>query len=53
MSLEHTEVLTYRIEQQLRLLIQPKPKWWPRWLWHWVLKKVVVLEMHPPSFRGE
>jgi len=33
------------IEEHFRIVIQPKPKWLPEWLWSRVLKRLLVLEM--------
>lgn len=37
--------MAYKIEEYIRLRIQPKPKWMPEFLWHRILKRVLILEM--------
>ncbi len=43
--------LNVKVEQYLRLRIHPKPRWWPTWLWSFLLKRMVVIEMTAPTFK--
>ena len=43
------------LEQQLRVVIRPKPRWWPNFFYRWALRRLVVVEMTLPrvTMRGE
>lgn len=47
---QRTVNLTY--EQKIRVCIQPKPRWLPSFVWRWLLKRLIVVEMTQPSFRA-
>lgn len=39
-----------KIEQHVRMCLQPKPRWLPQFAWLRILKRLVVLEMTAPKF---
>lgn len=41
--------LSYKIEQHIRVRIQPKPKWLPNFLWEAILKRLLVMEYFRPT----
>ncbi len=32
------------VEERIRLLLRPKPRWAPKWAWEAVLRRVLVIE---------
>lgn len=32
------------VERRIRLLLQPKPRWWPKWFWHRMVSRLLVAE---------
>lgn len=39
-----SEELVLKIERHIRLCIKPKPKHLPRFIWEWLLSKMLVME---------
>jgi len=39
-----------KVEQHLRLCLQPRPWWLPTFAWRWLIGKLVVLQMTSPKF---
>jgi hypothetical protein len=38
------------IEQRIQLAVQTKPRCCPTWLWHKILKRVLVLGVYPHNY---
>jgi len=38
--------MTIKIEEYIKLNIQPKPKWLPEFLWKKILKRLLILEFY-------
>ena len=38
-------------EQQIDLALQPKPRWLPKRLWHWLLGRLLRLEERPVDMK--
>ncbi|MHA1705693.1 MAG: hypothetical protein ACTSUX_06385 [Promethearchaeota archaeon] len=38
------EGIIQSVELYVRIHIQPKPKWLPKWLWYKILKRLLVLQ---------
>lgn len=36
---------TFKIEEYVKLQLQPKPWWLPQFLWYCLLKRLLILEM--------
>ena len=42
-----TSDLDMKVEQRLRVLVQPKPGWVPQRVWDRLLRRVLMIERHP------
>jgi hypothetical protein len=38
------------IEEQIKLALQPRPRWLPEWVWRRVIGRLLVIEYHPMHF---
>ena len=41
-----SEGIAIKIEEYIKLNIQPKPKWLPEFLWKKILKRLLILEFY-------
>lgn len=47
---DQSREINLKMEMFLRLRVNPRPKWWPDFVYRWALRKLVVLEMTVPTF---
>lgn len=39
-----TSLLGYKVDIYVKLHIKPKPKYLPKFIWNWLLKKLLILD---------
>lgn len=52
LSAEAARTINLKIEQHVRLFVRPKPRWCPSFLWKWLLRRVLVMQMTLPTFEA-